>query len=641
VILLPFLGGAALGALIEVLVALPMGDLDGLRHAYVTWSMGTTLGAAVLCGIGMEVLSRLPLLGWSRKLLADGAAFWPGLFVGLLPLIAYVVPGMYLPGKDHWLNLGIWIALTGIVCLLAPTLQKMLKVTSRASKGMLGLGVIVWLSSFIWFGSAAVGDREALAIPQGGFPVEGPAPAGKPDLVLVSIDTLRSDLSSRGEFLLPYLLEQRVNGTWSQYGLSPANQTVPGHTAMLTGLEHGQHGVARNVDRAQLNEVEYFANRLNAGGYQTAAVVSNAMMLGRYGWKRGYQFYDDSDAEPGGYFFFVREVGRLGWSGVILGAGRATTYITRVFDVKASDIQPPGQSLYATGQAERLIAELSAGDRPYHLFLHYMDPHAPYLPPEETAGKFANPADLPEQFRAWSEDHRQLIAKVETAFAEFPRESQAAAHHLRDLYDEEILFMDSQLRRIAAAIEATGRPTVVVVTSDHGEYFGEHRLMEHSKHLFEPVVRVPFACFGLNGAVVPARESSDPLDLIDIAPTFLAAADLPIPESYRGRNLLAAELPEADHIARWSSMASIRRGPWKLIVNLNWSKEEVEPFRFYNLSTDPHEEQPLDLSDYSGSERMMQRMVQLLSSALVWRGRFPEEDAPVSDRRLLEALGYE
>lgn len=642
-ILFPLLGGAALGALIDGVLALPLAGIEGVRHAYITWSMGTTMVGALLCGVGMEALSRLPFLAWSRKLLGDGAAFWPGVFIGLLPTIAYFVPGLYLPGKDHWLNLAIWIALVGVICLLAPMLQKAVRVTPKFARTTLAGGAAVWLVSLFWFGSASVDDRPPMEVTASAFSQQGAAQENAPDLVLISIDTLRSDLSLRGEFLLPHLLEHRVNGTWSSYGLSPANQTVPGHVALLTGYEHGQHGIARNVDMAQLEDFEYFANRLHNNGYQTAAVVSNAMMLGDYGWKRGYEFYDDSDAEPGAYFFFVRKVGRLGWPGVILGAGRSTTYLMRVLDVNASDIQPPAQSLYATGQAERLIELFADGERPYHLFVHYMDPHAPYLPPEETKGKFANDEDLPERFAKWSDDHRQLIGRIEEAFDEEPRDALAAAEYLRDLYDEEILFMDSQLRRLTAAIEATGRPTIMVVTSDHGEYFGEHRLMEHSKHIYEPVVRVPFACFGLNGAEVPARESTDPLDLIDVAPTFLAAAGLDIPDVFRGRNLLAAELPAIDHIARWSSMASIRRGPWKLIVNLVWNSEEgneVVPIGVYNLESDPEESLPLILSDCPDSERMMRRMTALLGEAAVWREKYPEEDAPVAKKNLMEALGY-
>ena len=478
--------------------------------------------------------------------------------------------------------------------MLAPTLASVFRPSTKQARG-LTLGVAlsfvgVWLLPTQLRPAEQLGPEVPTAAADFQAAQVGP---DRPDLVLVSIDTLRSDLGHRSEFLLPALQQWREQGTWADYALSPANQTVPGHVAMLSGLEHGQHGIARNIDRKELkDDIEFFSSQLHAAGYRTAAIVSNAMMLGKYGWARGYEVYDDSDAEPGGAYFFVQVTGRLGWTGVGLGAGPAKRLVSKFFGVDPLDIQPPAQSLYATGQAENYIAEFAKSEAPYHLMVHYMDPHAPYAPPEETAGKFgATP--LTKAFSRYADDHRALLPRVEKALEDERTRAggEAAAAHLRALYDEEILFMDSQLRRLEAAIAASGRPTVLVVTSDHGEFFGEHRKMEHGKFLFGPVVRVPFLAIGFNGAKVPARKLDKPVDLIDIAPSFLHAAGLPIPEELRGRSFLAEDFPELDHLARWGSMASIRRGDYKILVKLDIAGRTIGSYLgVYDLSTDPQEE---------------------------------------------------
>jgi arylsulfatase A-like enzyme len=645
-IVFSFLAGASLGALLDAIFALPITGLEGMHREYFLLVMGSALACAVLAGLAFLLTARTPGFGWLRRCLDDGRAFWPGCVFGAVPLLASLAGDgiLYFRGSQHWMNLAIWIALVGVGVLLAPALSMLFRPSEKQARLLTACAalafVVVWLLPTKLRPAEQIGPKiPAVAVDF------TPAQVGpdRPDLVLVSIDTLRADLGHRSQFLLPVLEQWREQGTWADYALSPANQTVPGHVAMLTGLEHGQHGIARNIDRKELKTIEFFSNQLHAAGYRTAAVVSNAMMLGKYGWARGYEVYDDSDAEPGGAYFFVQVTGRLGWTGVGLGAGPSKRLVSRLFGVNPLDIQPPAQSLYATGQAESYIAEFSKSDAPYHLMVHYMDPHAPYAPPEETAGVFTAES-LAKPFRRFSNDHRALLPRVEKALEEGETRAggEAAAAHLRALYDEEILFMDSQLRRLAAAIEASGRATVLVVTSDHGEFFGEHHKMEHGKFLFGPVVRVPFLAIGLNGGKVPARKLDKPVDLIDIAPSLLDAAGLPIPEKLRGRSFLREDFPELDHIARWGSMVSIRRGDYKILVKLDIAGRAIGSYLgVYNLRTDPNEEGgQIDYSDVPGYQELQQRLEQLAGEVAELAVLFPQELAPVAEQVMAEALGY-
>lgn len=644
-IVFSFLAGASFGALLDAIFALPIAGLEGMRREYFLLVMGSALACALLAGFAFLLTARTPGFGWLQRCLHEGRAFWPGLVFGALPLLGSLAGDgvLYFPGSQHWTNLAIWIAIVCGAVLAAPILAKLYSPSDKHARLFTGCAalalVVVWLMPSKMRPAEQVGPE----IPSAAADFS-PAQVGpdRPDLVLVSIDTLRADLGHRSEFLIPVVQEWQSQGTWADYALSPANQTVPGHVAMLTGLEHGQHGIARNIDRKELETIEFFSSQLHSAGYRTAAVVSNAMMLGKYGWARGYEVYDDSDAEPGGNYFFVQVVGRLGWTGVGLGAGPSKRLVSKLFGVDPLDIQPPAQSLYATGQAENYIAEFAKSEAPYHLMIHYMDPHAPYAPPEATAGKFIS-EPLAKPFRRYSDDHRALLPRVEKALEEESTRAagEAAAAHLRGLYDEEILFMDSQLRRLSAAIEATGRATVLVVTSDHGEFFGEHNSMEHGKFLYDPVVQVPFIAVGLNGAQVPARKLEEPVDLIDIAPSFLEAAGLPIPEELRGRSFLSGEFPPLDHIARWDRMASIRRGDYKIVVELGGDEGIKRFLGVYDLSTDPGEiGGQIDYSDVPGYQELEARLAQLAQEVAELARLYPQENAPTADRVLLDALGY-
>lgn len=638
-----FLSGAVLGALIDALAGIPVAQLEGVRVGYFLFALGSTSIAALIGAVGMALAPRVPGLGWSKSFLEEGRAFWPGLLFGLIPLIAYPLETtLYLPGRQHWANLAMWVAMVLVFALVARRLPSTFAAQAKFQKGVLSLGVALFVVAYLLPGELGAGMRTAPEIAAEAETAGPQVGEAHPDLVLVSIDTLRADLGHRTEFLLPVIEELRPQAAWADYGISPSNQTVPGHVAMLTGLEHGQHGVSRNAERAQLKSLPYVAPMLRDFGYRTAAVVSNPMMLSRHGWSDGYEVYDDFDAEPGGAYFFVQQVGRLGWPSVVLGAGPAKILLAKLSGVSSHDIQPPAQSLYATASAERTIGELATGAAPYHLFVHYMDPHAPYTAPEETAGKFASPEDLPQEYERWIDDQRLMMNRIKGALKEDERDPVAmqAIAHLRDLYDEEILFMDSQLRRLLAAIEAGGRPTLLIVTSDHGEFFGENGQLEHSKHLYGPVVRVPFMALGLNGATLPARKLDDPVNLIDVVPTMLDAAGMEVPENLRGRSLLAEDFPPIDHVGRWSRMASIRRGPYKILVELQ-AEGQVEVLGVYQLDTDPTEQGgEIDLDGVPEFERLMARLERLAVEVAEWDAQFPSGETFVADRVLMEALGY-
>jgi arylsulfatase A-like enzyme len=142
--------------------------------------------------------------------------------------------------------------------------------------------------------------------------------------------------------------------------------------------------------------------------------------------------------------------------------------------------------------------------RPFLLWVHYVEPHAPYRLQEDFAGPLG----------------------IKVGKSEVPRQ---------DRYDTEVAFTDHQVGRLLAAIERDpwlAANTLIVFAADHGESLGEHSYWGHGRNLYEPTLRIPLG-FVWPGRIKPAVVDSPALN-IDVAATVLGLAGLPVPESFRG-----------------------------------------------------------------------------------------------------------
>jgi arylsulfatase A-like enzyme len=234
-----------------------------------------------------------------------------------------------------------------------------------------------------------------------------------------------------------------------------------------------------------------------------------------------------------------------------------------------------------TDHALRLIRQLQAQPAPYYLFVHYMDPHDPYLPPPDSgcdAGR-QRPAHAAAPEHA---DWRRLQRIARDLRSGEPSAEQARAQ-VKALYDGEVRYVDRALGELLEQVEHGGRPTIVLLTADHGEQFGDHGLMTHGDSVYEAGLRVPFM---LAGPGVPVRRLSHPPHLIDVAPTLLALAGLDR-SGLPGLDL-SREIPTArPHLARAGPHAALRDAQgFKLLLELDG---RGEPGRLYALGSDPAE----------------------------------------------------
>jgi arylsulfatase A-like enzyme len=258
-------------------------------------------------------------------------------------------------------------------------------------------------------------------------------------------------------------------------------------------------------------------------------------------------------------------------------------------------------------------------ERPFLLWVHYFDPHAPY----EAPPGFERPATEP----------------VPLAGKTLPRGVPSFAHLVDILraYRGEVLYVDAELGRLVDGLRELGLldQTALVVVADHGEGLGDHGVLEHGEDLFDELVRVPLV---VRAAGVPAgRRLGGAAQLEDLAPTALELLGPPVPAGLDGRSLLTWLRGAADASPRTAAIG--RRKPYRgrpdlffaRYDGLKWIGAAEGGGSEYRLADDPAEERGSPAEPPA-----------VLADVLV-ASHEPAASAPAIDaetRRALEALGY-
>lgn len=583
---------------------------------YFALLMPITAGAWLLAGLLGLLLLPLSLMPRLAPRLG-GTAPWlgAGLGAGLIPVPAALgVPAPWSFGLGAALAAAlIWAAARWRPCVPARACAVFALLTPAWALPC------AFYHNF-WLFTRLLRDAEAqLELPQlfAAETPEGtpPPPAGAPDVYLVSVDTLRAD-AVVGErpagYELPFLDGMRAAGTWWPYGLSSSNQTLPGHVGMLLGRDAMGTTVRWNYD--QMPGPEYgatLAERFHAAGFRTAGVISNDLLSREYGFGRGFELFDDTTVPRASAMYRAIDWhARNSWLGILLDQ----RIIARFFQASqylATKVSPRG--LGSSGQLARgrvtneqafdALDQLYAQDRPFFFFLHYMDPHQPYGAPAPYAGRLTR--DLPPVPPRYAPSRRGMFAlpeieragaDLDAADAQVRAEAQLALRWMHLTYLEKVMFLEAQLAQVHARAAASGRPFVMLVTSDHGEHFGEHGIVLHGGSLFEAEVRVPFILAG--HGVAPAGLASGVPRLEDVAPTLLALAHVAPPEELKGRalSLQGAAGLEVPHVAVDHSRVAWRVDGWKALGR--WQGvSEVIGGALYHLEADPGESRELPYAD--------------------------------------------
>jgi arylsulfatase A-like enzyme len=429
-------------------------------------------------------------------------------------------------------------------------------------------------------------------------PALRPVPRG-PNIVFIILDAWRAD-AFRPDLMPKLSAYAEKNAVVYERTWSCAPWTYPSMSACFTGH---YPDATRLWPRPTQDLHRTAASYLRRAGYDTGAVVGNVVLEHYTPITTGFDYFIYWDWRP-----------RL----------RAIHFYSTDWCCAPVREKYLPRKQYRP-ETSRTITRLSRAflrrsrRRPFFLWVHYMDPHAPYKPPPG----YYDPAD-----EKYIVDHRPNI------------KSRGPAYHR--LYEGECAFLDDLLEKVLADIPNPDN-TVVIITADHGEEFWEHYTHGHGKSVYETVTRVPLIV-AVPGE--PPAVTRTPTSLIDVTPTLLRYAGLNVPANMPGKPLAGTppdsqeklifvgsdytdrpdyEPPRMDAVILW---------PWKLSLN-HWKMDA--PGEYYNLEQDPGERDPLPEDD---TARALREKLKAWKKAVKPKGEKAGVAADFADASDLRALGY-
>jgi arylsulfatase len=307
------------------------------------------------------------------------------------------------------------------------------------------------------------------------------------NVVLISIDACRADhLSFLGydRDTTPNLGDLSTRGMTFTNAFSASSHTPEAVPALLSGL-HPDDAVNADGSRGGPTVASHLTESHDCAGFHSNPFVSRA-----YGFDKDFDHFDDDL--------------RFGRNRLLALAERALdkfVFNKGSYHARAEEIN------------SRALSWLDSrpSDGPFFLWNHYMDVHGPYHPPEGY--------DRYTDEQVSSSDAQALYEKLTDWSAEV---SESEGERAKDLYDGEIRYLDDQLNRFLEALERRDllSDTLLIVTADHGEAFGEHGYYAHPKRVHDELLHVPLVVVG------PSTESKTvqtPVSTLDIVPTILEA----------------------------------------------------------------------------------------------------------------------
>ncbi len=391
--------------------------------------------------------------------------------------------------------------------------------------------------------------------------------SGAPNIVLISIDTLRPDHLGAyhcAKPVSPAIDALAAEGVVFENAYSTSSWTLPAHMSMLTGLNCGRHRVYYEDDRLDPG-IPTLAEKLRERGYATWAVTGAGFVSSLYGFSKGFDGY--------------------GMNQVALTDARLAEY----------------------GGNEAVAWLKENSDKPFFLFLHTYQVHSPYKSPDPFPERF-----LGRDSRLKKVDIQTEMGGLSGIFKPMRPEER---EDIVGLYDAGICYTDDALiKPVVDALRGLGvyDRTLIVVTSDHGEEFFEHHGWNHTHGVYDELLRIPLI-LKMPGSKFKGRRVEPIVRITDIMPTILEIAGAPVGETaINGRSLspLLEGRERADRVflAEFSDNAvnaqipqrvATNEGRRKIILNQPFTKQEIAffqtrppvppPIELYDLRADPGE----------------------------------------------------
>lgn len=436
-------------------------------------------------------------------------------------------------------------------------------------------------------------------------------------VILLSIDALRADhLGYHGYHrdTSPFLNSLAERACCFTTAISASSHTREAVPALLSG-KHPDVFASNNYHYVP----ETISDRLSRVGFQTAGFHSNPYISRAYGFDSGFDTFDDD---------------------LVLGQNRLVALAQRAlnkFVLNKGEYHARADEIN-----DRSLSWLDSidDDQPFFLWNHYMDTHGPYNPP--TGYTYAD--------RELSNDEAQTL--YQKTIDDPDEITDAEQELLIDAYDGEIRYLDDQLRAFFDALDDRGllEESLIVVTADHGDAFGEHGYYTHPRHLNESLLHVPLL---VSSPGEDCGETvSEPVSTLDVVPTILeyiheSRDGLPgtplvdpteIEERREAGIVFATATGEDEHegVRRFAGRTETR----KIVIERAIEDGNIYNERGFDLESDPEEQKPVREFDNDFLE--LRQQVRSFSTDRLGSAddeAQPHDANPKVENRL-KALGY-
>ncbi len=597
-----------------------------IAYSAATYAACAAIGAAAgwtlwLCAC----LARLRR-PWLRAVLTSAAPpfAFTAIVWGLAAPGQVAEPGSGMPGPVPPQAITLWVGRVALASLLLGAVAGLLGACGRRwrfARAALTLAAVAGVAA----GVAALPQRRATAHPS----------ADRPNIVLITVDALRGDYLScyGGPVPTPHLDAIAAGGAKFTHVNSASPWTRPSVSSLMMSVYPTVHGVGENdlgcwrtTANVAPDVLTFLAEALQSAGYSTGAFVCNAQVDGRFGFSRGF---DD-------YVMFEHATRPLPCLRLTEAVDPGMLLSRRARHIARGRLRQDSEMLYASmpGQAGvylepsglflvgAAIRWMRSAKPPFFVWIHLMEVNQygnvdmPLSKPPSAGGL----AGLRQLARHVTPGGRCLLGPDDyEKLMESPDTFAGTIEGFIGRYKTNVAYADALLGCLLADIDAAARQddTLVVLSSDHGEEFGDHGGTWHGWTEYEEVTRVPLLMrgprIGRAGTVV-----DEPCSLIDVAPTLLDVAGVPPPMSFRGKSLLPMIAGRPGKPREVCSEFMTPERPERKALRYEMFKcitaTAQKPAELYDLREDPHEKQNL-------ADTLPYRLKEMLARLDAWQER--------------------
>ena len=471
----------------------------------------------------------------------------------------------------------------------------------------------------------------------------------RPNVLWIVLDTVRADRMSCYGYsakTTPFLEKWADQSIVFDRAFSNAMWTLPSHTSMLTGLSIREHG----TDHTNLWLDDSFptvTNVLAENGYKTALFSNNPWLSPKSNLSKGFDICQ--------VVYHLRHLGRfsLEWIADKFGITPFVPWFDNDFGA--------GLTAYLVGQ---WLDSQADGKKPFFLFINYMEAHLPYSVPKQYRQQYMTDKQVDRSYDLHRKVYGSIVSAMDLRFNIEGNDFFAMSDReiLKRQYEATLRYLDNRVREVIGMLEQRGLldNTMVIITSDHGEYLDTHGMWSHRMQLYQDVIHIPLMI--RPAGTYEAKRVDSPVLLSDLYGTVLKAVldKFNTNSAWETQDLLT--MPDADStpgivISEYGGTSSgtqerIRKCGDPAVVHRAQPQIAAQNGRFkyiasadglrelYDLKNDHGELSNLFDSNHAQAAQLKEHIDKWRRTVPLYRPTKPKTDMDEATIKVLRSLGY-